>query len=62
MLKRRHMTGAGGLLLGGFGLCAARAEADVVEIRMLDDEEGAQVGFDPIGVLLRPGQTVRWRC
>ncbi len=29
---------------------------------MRGDEEGARVGFDPIGVFLQPGQTVRWRC
>jgi plastocyanin len=29
---------------------------------MRSDPEGAQVGFDPIGVLLQPGQTVRWVC
>jgi plastocyanin len=62
MLTRRDLTGAGGLLLAGPGVRTARAEANVVEIRMLSDEDGGHVGFDPIGVLLRPGQTVRWRC
>lgn len=62
MLTRRHLTGTGGLLLVGAGMRAVRAEADAVEIRMLSDEDGGHVGFDPIGVLLQPGQTVRWRC
>jgi plastocyanin len=62
MPTRRYLLGAGGLLLASTGFRAARAEADVVEIRMRGDEEGAQVGFDPVGLLLRPSQTVRWRC
>ncbi|HWX48597.1 MAG TPA: plastocyanin/azurin family copper-binding protein [Roseomonas sp.] len=62
MLTRRHLAGAGGLLLAGLGIRAASAEAGVVEIRMIGDEEGGHVGFDPIGLFLQPGQTVRWRC
>lgn len=60
MLTRRHL--AGGLLLVGAGLHMARADAGTVEIRMLSDEDGSHVGFDPVGLLLQPGQTVRWRC
>lgn len=62
MLTRRRFAGAGGLMLAAPGLRSARAEAAAVEIRMLSDEDGGQVGFDPIGLLLRPGQTVRWTC
>jgi plastocyanin len=62
MPTRRQLVGAGALLLPGLGPRMAWAEAEVVEIRMLGDEEGEHVGFDPIGLLLRPGQTVRWRC
>ncbi len=29
---------------------------------MRSDEDGAHVAFDPIGLLVQPGQTVRWRC
>jgi plastocyanin len=32
----------------------------VVEIAMRSDRLGAEVWFDPIGVLVQPGQTVRW--
>jgi plastocyanin len=32
----------------------------VVEIRMQSDDRGAEVWFDPIGVRIEPGQTVRW--
>jgi plastocyanin len=30
------------------------------EIRMRSDTRGEHVGFDPIGILIQPGQTVRW--
>jgi plastocyanin len=58
---RRRLVAGVGLLLAGRSIVAA-ADAAPVEIRMLSDEEGAHVGFDPVGVLLRPGQTVRWTC
>ena len=62
-LTRRAALRAGGLLLAGLGVPAvvrpARAEG-VVEIRLSSDVLGAQVWFDPIGVLIEPGQTVRW--
>lgn len=62
MLTRRAVIAASsGLLLSPLlgGLSDA---ADVVEIRMKSDVTGGAVGFDPIGVLLQPGQTVRWIC
>ncbi len=63
MLARRRLIGTGGALLAaGPGFRAVRADASVIEIRMLSDEDGAHVGFDPIGILLQPGQTVRWTC
>ncbi|HVO65716.1 MAG TPA: plastocyanin/azurin family copper-binding protein [Syntrophales bacterium] len=31
-----------------------------VEIRMRSDQSGANVWFDPIGVYINPGQTIRW--
>jgi plastocyanin len=37
------------------------ATGDVV-IHMVSDPDGSQVGFDPIGLLIQPGQTVRWVC
>jgi plastocyanin len=54
------------LRLGG-GVAAALAIApfgcfadDAVEIAMQGREDGSKVWFDPIGLLIRPGQTVRW--
>jgi len=54
------------LYLGG-GAAAALATApsvssanDAVEIAMQGRTDGSKVWFDPIGVLIKPGQTVRW--
>ena len=33
---------------------------EVVEIRMQGRDDGSHVWFDPIGVLIKPGQMVRW--
>lgn len=43
---------------GGHGV--AFAAARVVEIQMKSDLLGANVWFDPIGLYVEPGQTVRW--
>src|SRR3546814_3174947 len=62
-LGRRAFVGAGGLALAAFASAApfARVRAgNVAEIRMMSDALGAEVWFDPIGVLVPPGATVRW--
>ena len=46
----------GGLLLAAPALGAPA----VVEVRLRSDPEGASVGFDPIGLEVAPGTTVRW--
>ncbi len=60
MLARRHL-----LRLGGFFAILhpdpSPAEAPVM-IRMRSDADGAHVGFDPVGLLIQPGQTVRFHC
>lgn len=59
---RRDLLRAGGgliALLPWGGWPEARA-ADVVEIKMQGRPDGSHVWFDPIGVRIRPGQTVRW--
>jgi plastocyanin len=60
VLTRRRFTS--GIVLAGLAAPVSAPALPVVEIRMRSDEEGSQVGFDPIGLLLQPGQTVRWRC
>ncbi len=55
------MLEVGGLWLAGLAAPATgHARGGVVEIRMQSDDLGAQVAFEPIGLLILPGQTVRW--
>jgi plastocyanin len=62
-ISRRAALQAGGLALAGLAapacFCRAAAAA-VVEIQLRSDALGARVWFDPIGLLIEPGQTVRW--
>ncbi|MBI3637852.1 MAG: hypothetical protein HY216_16790, partial [Candidatus Rokubacteria bacterium] len=60
MSTRRAFLKAGGLVLAGLAVPRRGRAAGVVEIRMKSDRDGAQVWFDPIGVFIEPGQTVRW--
>jgi len=62
MLDRRELLRAGGLWLAGLALApvALGAGEAAVEIFMRSAPDGSRVGFDPVGLLLRPGQTVRW--
>ncbi|WP_181168141.1 plastocyanin/azurin family copper-binding protein [Mesorhizobium sp. B2-4-19] len=59
-LTRREILGAG----GGFAALALSSLAvwagDIVDIAMKGRDDGSHVWFDPIGVLIKPGQTVRW--
>ncbi len=63
VVARRGALRAGGLALAGLaaGLAGRAAQAGpVVEIRMRSGDGGAHVGFDPVGLLVDPGTTVRW--
>jgi plastocyanin len=56
-LSRRHvLAGAAACLVPRPG----RGAEPAVEIVMQGRGGGAHVWFDPVGVLVRPGQTVRW--
>jgi plastocyanin len=61
MLTRRHVlrTG-GGLLLAASVAPRSLVASEVVEISMQGNADGSKVWFDPIGVLVQPGQTIRW--
>jgi plastocyanin len=62
-LRRRAVLRAGGLVLAGLAAPAVLRPAragGAVEIRMRSDTLGTKVWFDPIGLLIEPGQTVRW--
>lgn len=75
MTTRREFLQAGGLALAGLAAplldpripggrllrsIAAAAPASAVEIRMRSDALGSRVWFDPIGLRVAPGTTVRW--
>ena len=61
ILSRRDALRIGGLLLAGLPFRRALAhEPGVVDIVMRGNTDGSKVWFDPVGVLVRPGQTVRW--
>jgi plastocyanin len=59
--SRRRALLAGGLLLAGWALSKnSRAAERLVEVRLQSDTLGTTVGFDPIGLHVPPGTTVRW--
>lgn len=63
MISRRRILLSGGLWVAGlvFGYPhRVPAGQEAAEILMTSDYAGGRVGFDPIGLLVRPGQTIRW--
>jgi len=63
--SRREFLKAGGLVLAGFGIAPLfgtrfRYSADPELIEMRSDALGSRVWFDPIGLYVQPGTTVRW--
>jgi plastocyanin len=57
---RRTFLMAGGLALAGLRPPRMARAADVVEIQMRATARGEEVWFDPVGLWVAPGQTVRW--
>jgi plastocyanin len=60
MHARRQFLRAGGLALASLAVPAVVRAARAVEIQMLSTPRGEEVWFDPVGVRIEPGQTVRW--
>jgi len=72
--SRREFLSAGGLALAGLGLAPGQAQAlaalldhatepatpPVAIIEMRSNIAGSRVWFDPIGLYVEPGTTVRW--
>jgi plastocyanin len=59
-VTRRELLEAGGLWLAGLAAPRPVRAAAPVEIHMMSDPLGTKVWFDPIGLRIEPGQTVRW--
>jgi plastocyanin len=59
-MTRRDLLRTGGVWVACLAAPRLARSASLVEIRMRSDVRGEHVGFDPIGVLIQPGQTVRW--
>src|SRR5829696_8926632 len=61
MVSRRHALQIGGGFLAGLAIPrSALAGEGTVEVRMEGNTDGSHVWFDPIGVLVEPGQAIRW--
>ncbi|EIM29817.1 plastocyanin/azurin family copper-binding protein [Microvirga lotononidis] len=60
MVSRRHILRIGGGLLAGLALPRLPLAAEAVEIQMQGNADGSQVWFNPIGLRIKPGQTIRW--
>ncbi len=59
--SRRDVLRIGGGILAGLPFAGARAAGgETVDIDMRGNADGSRVWFEPIGALVRPGQTVRW--
>jgi plastocyanin len=60
-LSRRGVLRIGGGLLAGLPFGAVRAwGAEPVDITMSGNTDGSKVWYQPVGLLIQPGQTVRW--
>lgn len=60
MISRRTILCLGGGFFAAQTLGRAKAETWQVEIVMRGRGGGSRVWFDPVGLLIQPGQTVRW--
>lgn len=60
-VTRRELLGIGGGLVAALSWPGSAARAnDTVEIEMAGRSDGSRVWFDPIGIRIQPGQTIRW--
>jgi plastocyanin len=60
MPSRRHVLQIGGGLLAGLAWQPQPSAGEPVEIRMQGKADGSHVWFDPVGLHVQPGQTIRW--
>ena len=60
-LTRREILGAGVGLAAALSLSSlAVSGGEMIEVKMQGRDDGSHVWFDPIGILIKPGQTIRW--
>ncbi len=60
-MRRREFLWGGGSIAAALPLLPGLASAaPAAEITMTGRRDGSRVWFDPYGVLIRPGQTIRW--
>jgi plastocyanin len=60
MPSRRHVLRIGGGLLAGLAWYRLPLAGEPVEITMQGKADGSHVWFDPVGLHVQPGQTIRW--
>ena len=60
MPSRRHILQIGGGLLAGLARPRLSLAGAATEIRMHGKADGSHVWFDPVGLHVEPGQTIRW--
>jgi plastocyanin len=63
MITRRILLQSSACAFAGLALPAhvrSATEQNVVTIRMWGSQDGSHVAFDPIGLLVQPGQIIRW--
>jgi plastocyanin len=60
MISRRDILRAGGGVLAGLAAPRLPLAGEPVEIRMQGSPDGSHVWFDPVGLRVVPGQTIRW--
>jgi plastocyanin len=61
MLTRRNVLQVGGVTLAAFvSRPLVALGADIIDLAMTGRPDGSDVWFDPIGIHIQPGQTLRW--
>lgn len=60
IVTRRRALQVGGGFLAALFAKSGLAAGETIDISMRGKEDGSHVWFDPVGILVQPGQTVRW--
>jgi len=60
MLTRRALVAGSGLALAGFLAPRPLRAAGVIEIRMKNNATRVKDWYDPVGIHIMPGETLRW--